>query len=338
MNKEKPFLTNEYFDALKKIKDQIIQTQQNVITAANIERNNLYWNIGKIIIEYSKWGNKFIETLSKDLRMTYPDTEGYSIRNLNYMKQFATKVPTKEILHQGVQNLSWRTIKILIDKTKNSEEYCWYLQQCTENGWSSIVLAHQIESKLYYRQKTAIKTTNFSKQLPKPFNEQAEEIIKDPYIFDFISTKKPFKEIELEDALVQQITKLLLEFGTGFAFLGRQYPIKVGDKEFFVDLLFYNIKLHCYFVVELKTVDFEPEFTGKLAFYLSAIDGELKSPTDNPTIGLLLCKGKNKMIAEYALKDINKPMGISEYKLSNKISKEIQNSLPSIEDIEKRIN
>ena len=264
--------------------------------------------------------------------------EGYSVRNLNYMKQFARRIPSAEILHQGGAKISWRAIKLLIDKTDNLEEHMWYTQQCLENGWSSTVLSHQIESGLYYRQALADKTTNFKEQLANPFSEQAEEIIKDPYIFDFIPNAKKLRETELEDALVQQITKLLLEFGSGFAFMGRQYPIQVGKREFFIDLLFYNVKLHCYFVVELKTVEFEPEFAGKLSFYLSAVDGELKSPNDNPTIGLLLCKGKDKMVAEYALKDVNKPMGVSEYKLSNHVSEELQDKLPSIEDIEKRLN
>lgn len=190
----------------------------------------------------------------------------------------------------------------------------------------------------YIRNRRLALAGNFKEQLANPLSEQAEEIIKDPYIFDFIPNAKKLREIELEDALVQQITKLLLEFGSGFAFMGRQYPIQVGKREFFIDLLFYNVKLHCYFVVELKTVEFEPEFAGKLSFYLSAVDGELKSPNDNPTIGLLLCKGKDKMVAEYALKDVNKPMGVSEYKLSNHVSEELQGKLPSIEDIEKRIN
>jgi hypothetical protein len=174
--------------------------------------------------------------------------------------------------------------------------------------------------------------------LLEPFSEQAEEIIKDPYIFDFVPNARKLKEVELEDALVNQITKLLLEFGSGFAFMGRQYPIRVGEREFFIDLLFYNVKLHCYFVVELKTVEFEPEFAGKISFYLSVVDGELKAPSDNSTIGLLLCRGKDKVVAEYALQDVNKPMGISEYRLSNHISEELQDKLPSIEDIEKRIN
>lgn len=338
MANKQEMVMSEYFDVLEKVKERILKSQYQAMTVVNVERNLLYWNIGKVVLEYSQWGNKFVENLSKDLKMTYPGKEGYSVRNLNYMKQFALRIPSEEILHQGGAKISWRAIKLLIDKADNVTEHLWYTQQCIENGWSSIVLAHQIESGLYERQVLVDKTTNFKQQLLEPLSEQAEEIIKDPYIFDFIPNAPKLKEIELEDALVQQITKLLLEFGTGFAFMGRQYPITIGKKDFFIDLLFYNVKLHCYFVVELKTVEFEPEFAGKLSFYLSAIDGELKSKTDNPSIGLLLCKGKDKMVAEYALQDINKPMGISDYKLSNHISGELQSSLPSIEDIEKRIN
>lgn len=329
---------SDYFDVLGELKKRISEAQYKVMTSANVERNILYWNIGKVIVEYSKWGSKFVENLSKDLRMEYPETEGYSIRNLNYMKQFALRITAEEILHQVGAKISWKAIKLLIDKTDYMEEHLWYTQQCIENGWSSAVLVHQIESGLYKRQALVQKATNFKEQLMEPLGEQAEEIIKDPYIFDFVPAAKKLKEIELENALVQQITKLLLEFGSGFAFMGHQYPITVGSKDFFIDLLFYNVKLHCYFVVELKTVEFEPEFAGKLSFYLSAIDGELRTEHDNPTIGLLLCKGKDKLVAEYALKDINKPMGISEYKLSNEISDELKESLPAIEDIEDRIN
>ncbi|SDY48000.1 PDDEXK nuclease domain-containing protein [Eubacterium barkeri] len=338
MAKKPEIVMNEYFDALEKVKDRILQTQRQMMTTANVERNLLYWNIGNVIVEYSQWGNKFVETLSKDLKITYPGTDGYSVRNLNYMKQFAQRITSEDILHQGGAKISWRAIKLLIDKTDSLEEHMWYTQQCLECGWSSVVLAHQIESNLYKRQALVEKTTNFKQQLLEPFSEQAEEIIKDPYIFDFVPNAKKLKEVELEDELVNQITKLLLEFGSGFAFMGRQYPIRVGERDFFIDLLFYNVKLHCYFVVELKTVEFEPEFAGKLSFYLSAVDGELKAPSDNSTIGLLLCRGKDKVVAEYALQDVNKPMGISEYRLSNHISEELQDKLPSIEDIEKRIN
>lgn len=328
----------EYFAVLEDIKKCIKNSHYRVMTSANVERNILYWNIGNVILEYSSWGNKFVENLSKDLRIEYPNATGYTVRNLNYMKQFAIRVRDEKILHQLGAKISWKAIKLLIDKTDTVEEHIWYTMQCISNGWSSSVLVHQIESNLYERQALAVKTTNFKQQLWNPLGEQVEEIIKDPYIFDFIPNAGNLKELELEEALVQQITKLLLEFGSGFAFMGRQYPLKVGEKEFFVDLLFYNVKLHCYFVVELKTVEFEPEFAGKLSFYLSAIDGELKSESDNPTIGLLLCKGKDKLVAEYALKDVNKPMGISNYKLSNQISDDLQKNLPTIEDIKNRIH
>lgn len=230
------------------------------------------------------------------------------MRNLNYMKQFSLRIPSEEILQQVVAKISWRAITRLIDKTESLEEYLWYAGQCMKHGWSSTVLVHEIESNLYERQALADKVTNFKEHLLSPMGEQAEEIIKDPYIFDFIPVAKKLKEVELENALVQQITKLLLEFGSGFAFMGNQYLITVGNRQFLIDLLFYNVKLHCYFVVELKTVEFEPEFAGKLSFYLSAVDGELRSEYDNPTIGLLLCKGNDKVVAEYALKDINKPI------------------------------
>lgn len=338
MAKKIEIVMDDYFKILEGVKKRITETQYHVMTAANIERNILFWNIGRIIVEHSNWGSKFVETLSKDLRMEYPGIEGYSVRNLNYMKQFALRIPSEEILHQVGAKISWKAIRKLIDKTDSLEEHLWYTEECLKNGWSSTVLEHQIESRLYERQVLTDKTTNFKNQLLQPLDEQAEEIIKDPYIFDFVTSAKPLKEVELENALVQQITKLLLEFGSGFAFMGHQYPITVGSREFFIDLLFYNVKLHCYFVVELKTVEFEPEFAGKLSFYLSAIDGELKSEYDNPTIGLLLCKGKDKMVAEYALNDVNKPMGISAYKLSNEISEDLKESLPTVEDIEKRIN
>lgn len=199
-------------------------------------------------------------------------------------------------------------------------------------------ILHEIESGLYNRQVLAEKTTNYKTQLAAPLGELAEEIIKDPYVFDFIPTAAPLMEKDLEDAMVAQITKVLMEFGSGFSFMGRQYPLHVGEKDYFIDLLFYNVKLHCYFVVELKTVDFEPEFAGKLSFYLSAVDGELKSDMDNPTLGLLLCKGKDKVVAEYALQDINKPIGISEYRVSSKMKPELLDNLPSLEDIESRMH
>ncbi len=330
-------LKDEYFKVLESIKKQIRSAQKTVMNTANEERNKLYWQIGKTIIDHAAWGNKFVQTLSKDLRIEYPSATGYSERNLNYMKQFAERILSEEVLQQVVAKINWRSITFLINQTENTDEFIWYAGQTLEQGWSSNVLRHQIESGLYARQVLVDKTTNYKMQLADPLGEQAEEIIKDPYVFDFIPAAAPLLEKDLEDAMVAQITSVLMEFGSGFSFLGRQYPIHVGEKDYYIDLLFYNVKLHCYFVVELKTVDFEPEFAGKLSFYLSAVDGELKSDLDNPTLGLLLCKGKDKVVAEYALQDINKPIGISEYRVSDKMNPQLMENLPSIEDIESRI-
>ena len=328
---------SDYFEVLDGIKKKIAETQYKVLSTANVERNILYWNIGNVIIEHSAWGSQFVKNLAKDLRLEYPNVQGYSERNLNYMKQFALRITDKEILHRVGAKLNWKSIMRLIDKTNTPEEHIWYAMQCIENGWSSTVLVHQIESKLYERQALATKDTNFKQQLLSPLSEQAEEMLKDPYIFDFIPNAKSLKETELENAMVQQVTKVLLEFGSGFAFMGNQYHITVGKRDFYIDLLFYNVNLRCYFVVELKTVEFEPEFAGKLSFYLSAVDEILRKESDNPTIGLVLCKEKDRVVAEYALKDINKPMGISEYRLVDTISDELKASLPAIEEIESRI-
>ena len=329
---------DDYFAVLENIKKNISLSQHTVINTANTERNILYWRIGKVISEYSAWGSKFVENLSKDLRLEFPAATGYSVRNLNYMKQFAERIFSEEILQQVVAKINWRSITILINQTKDVEEFVWYAGQCLEQGWSSNVLSHQVENGLYGRQVLVEKTTNYKTQLGNPLGELAEEIIKDPYVFDFIPSAAPLLERDLEDALVSQITSVLMEFGKGFSFMGRQYPLHVGDKDYFIDLLFYNVKLHCYFVVELKTGDFEPEFAGKLSFYLSAVDGELKTDIDNPTLGLLLCKNKDKVVAKYALRDINKPIGISEYRVSDKTEKSIMENLPTIEEIQNRIH
>lgn len=331
-------LKEDYFSVLEEIKSHILTAQKTVMNTANVERNIMYWHIGKTIVGHAVWGNKFLENLSKDLRMEYPTAKGYSARNLNYMKKYAEIIPSEEILQQGAAKINWRSIMFLLDQVSDTEEFLWYSRQCLEQGWSSNVLRHEIESGLYNRQVLVEKTTNFKTQLAAPLGELAEEIIKDPYVFDFIPSAAPLMEKDLEDAMVAQITKVLMEFGSGFSFLGRQYPLHVGENDYFIDLLFYNVKLHCYFVVELKTVDFEPEFAGKLSFYLSAVDGELKSDMDNPTLGLLLCKGKDKVVAEYALQDINKPIGISEYRVSSKMKPELLDNLPSLEDIENRMH
>ena len=225
----------------------------------------------------------------------------------------------------------------MLDKDADAEERNWYIEACRKNGWSRNVLVHQIESGLYQRQALAEKISNFERRLPSPQSELAVQTMKDPYIFDFIPFKEDMVERDIERALVQDVTKLLLELGTGFAFLGNQYHLNVGGDDFYIDLLFYNLTLRCYVVIELKTGEFKPEYAGQLNFYLSAVDGILKKDADNPSIGLLLCKSKNDLVAEYSLKDMSKPIGVSEYKITSTLPEELERELPSVEDLQKRI-
>ena len=224
-----------------------------------------------------------------------------------------------------------------MDKVKSADEHIWYAEQVAINGWSRNVLVHQIESGLYQRQVLAEKVSNFESRLPSPQSELAAQTMKDPYIFDFIPFKEDMIERDIEQALVKDVTKLLLELGTGFAFLGNQYHLNVGGDDFYIDLLFYNLNLRCYVVIELKTGEFKPEYAGQLNFYLSAVDGILKKEQDNPSIGLLLCKSKNDLVAEYSLKDMSKPIGVSAYQITSNLPEELERQLPSVEDIQKRI-
>lgn len=240
-------------------------------------------------------------------------------------------------MQQVVAQIPWGQNIVLLDKVTDDSIRRWYTEKTLENGWSRNVLTHQIESDLYTRQVLANKVNNFEKLLAAEQSELAVETMKDPYIFDFIPFREDMVERDIENALVKEITRLLLELGTGFAFLGNQYHINVGGDDFYIDLLFYNINLRSYVVIELKTGDFKPEYAGQLNFYLSAVDGILKKEHDNPSIGLLLCKNKNDLVAEYSLKDMSKPMGVSEYKVTRDLPDELMNQLPSVEDIQKRI-
>ena len=240
-------------------------------------------------------------------------------------------------MQQVVAQIPWGHNIVILDKVNNLEERKWYIKNSAQNGWSRNVLVHQIESSLYQRQVLAEKVSNFENRLPSPQSELAAQTMKDPYVFDFITFKEDMLERDVEQALVRDVTRLLLELGTGFAFLGNQYHLNVGGDDFYIDLLFYNINLRCYVVIELKTGDFKPEYAGKLNFYLSAVDGILKKEQDNPSIGLLLCKSKNNVVAEYSLKDISKPIGVSEYKITSSLPDSLEKQLPSIEDIQKRI-
>ena len=328
---------NQYLSIVKDIKVAINESQFKAAVSVNRELVMLYYNKGLIINEHKTWGNKFIENLAKDIKLAFPNSTGYSVRNLKYMSKFAAEYPDREFVQQVVAQIPWGHNIALLDKIVNITERKWYIEKTRENGWSRNVLIHQIESGLYERQAIAEKISNFESRLPAPQSELAVQTMKDPYIFDFIPFKEDMVERDIENALVKEITFLLLELGTGFAFLGNQYHLNVGGDDFYIDLLFYNLNLRSYVVVELKTGDFKPEYVGQLNFYLSAVDGILKKDNDNPSIGLLLCKNKNNLVAEYALKDMSKPIGISEYKITNNLPEELEKQLPSVEDIQSRI-
>ncbi len=329
---------NEYFQTIQQIKEQIQSSQYRAIKSVNKELILLYWNIGNVILENSEWGNKFIDILAKDIKIEFPTLKGFSVRNLKYMRKFAELYTDFQFVQTVSAQITWSHNIEIMNKVKSYDEKIWYIENAIENGWSLNILIHQIKTNLYRRQVVVEKTTNYEKNLSKIQSALAKGALKDPYIFDFITFRDDMIEIELEKELVKQITRLLLELGSGFAFVGNQYHIAVAGEDFYIDLLFYHLKLKCYVVIELKTGKFVPEYAGKLNFYLSAVDDSLKTEQDNPTIGLLLCREKNKLIAEYALKDMTKPMGVSEYKFFEELPKEFEDNLPTVEDLEKRIN
>lgn len=330
---------NEYFEFLDNIKKDIISTRRKVLAQANNEVILMYYRIGKGLIENSKYGNNFIDTLASDLKLEFPSMQGISSRNLRYMKKFAKEFEYDSILQHDVAKLPWTTITTIMDKIKDDDERLWYVEKTLENLWSRTILEHQIATDLYRRQALLdTKVSNYKETLPYELGKRALEMLKDPYIFDIGNYEENSLERDIEDALVSNITNLLLEFGNGFAFVGRQYHLEVEGEDYYIDLLFYNLNLKCYVVVELKTVKFIPEFAGKLNFYLNAVDMLLKKEDDNPTIGILLCRDEHKLTAELALKDINKPIGVAEYKYLQEIPEYLANNIPSIETLEKRLN
>ena len=329
--------TSEYLSIIENIKSEIKAAQYRAAVHANVDMLLLYHDIGCVINEHKSWGNKFIDNLATDIRIAFPESKGYSVRNLKYMAKFAETYPDRKFVQTVSAQIPWSHNIAILEKVKDPQQRIWYIEKTAENGWSHNVLIHQIESSLYERQVLADKVTNFEHRLPSPQSELAVQTMKDPYVFDFIPFRENMLERDIEQALVRDVTKLLLELGTGFAFLGNQYPLNVGGDVFYIDLLFYNLNLRCYVVIELKTGEFKPEYAGQLNFYLSAVDGILKKDRDYPSIGLLLCKSKNDLVAEYTLKDMSKPMGVSAYKVTSSLPEELQRQLPSIEDIEKRI-
>jgi len=353
-----------YTDWLADIKAQIHEAQQRAAQALNRELIGLYWRIGRAILDQQEqqgWGAKVIDRLAHDLRTNFPEMKGFSRTNLLYMRAFAAAWPGTEfvhppvgqsapgvmvqqplhklepgkIVHQLVDKLPWRHHCVLLDKLKTAEDRLWYATKAVEHGWSRNILVMQIESRLMERSSAVV--TNFDLSLPKPQSDLARESLKDPYRFDFLGLTEEAQEREIEHALVKHVTDFLLELGAGFAFVGRQVLLDVAGEEFFIDLLFYHLKLRCYVVIELKAGKFKPEHLGQLSFYLTAVDAQVKHPQDGPTIGLLLCKSKNKVVAEYALRDNARPMGVVEYQLVESLPAELQTSLPSIEQIEREL-
>jgi predicted nuclease of restriction endonuclease-like (RecB) superfamily len=327
--------SNSYQDLLTRLKSQIRTAQVRAAVAVNQELVLLYWGIGKEILTRQKddgWGTRVIERLAKDLRAEFPDMQGLSPRNLGYMKAFAEAWPDESILQQAVAKLPWGHNVRILDLVKDPEERLWYAQAAIENGWSRNVLVLRIESGLYRRQGKAV--TNFHTTLPKPQSDLAQQLIKDPYNFDFLTLTSEAQERDLERGLLEHLRQFLIELGTGFAFVGSQVPLEVGGEDFKIDLLFYHLKLRCFCVIDLKMTPFKPEYAGKMNFYLAAVDDMLRHPDDQPSIGLILCKTKNRIIAEYALRNIATPMGISEFKHLERLPEKLKGTLPTIEEIE----
>lgn len=328
---------NEYMNVLNKILNYIKSSQYKVIIDANLALIHRNWVIGDYINENSIWGKGFLKNLSRDIKLNFPETSGFSERNLRDMKKFASIFEEDDIDTYGLAGVTWYHHKALMGKTKSKEEYIWYVEKTIQNGWSHNILAFQIDSNLYIRQVETHKIQNFDGKLPDQQSELAIQTMKDPYIFDFVQFREGMIERDIETELVNNVKRFLMELGTGFAFVGEQYELVVNEDEFFIDLLFYNYKLHCFVAIDLKTGKFLPEMAGKMNFYLSALDDIVKSEMDNPSIGLILCRDENRLVAEYSLKDMSKPIGVSEYRLFNDLPKELQKTLPAPEDIETRI-
>ena len=323
---------------LDELKTRIHGAQQRAALAVNRELVLLYWQIGRDILQRQAalgWGSKVIERLAHDLRVAFPGMKGFSRANLMYMRAFAEAWPDAKVVQQAVGQLPWGHNLVLLTKLKAPEMRLAYAQAAIEHGWSRNVLNMHIETRRLERSGQAI--TNFVERLPMPGSDLAQQSLKDPYLFDFLDVGNEADEREIESALVKHITQFLLELGAGFAFVGRQVHLEVGGDDFFLDLLFYHLKLRCYVVIELKAEKFKPEHLGQLSFYITAVDRQVKVEQDAPTIGLLLCKSKNEVVAEYALGDKSQPMGVAEYKLLESLPKELQTNLPSIEQIEREL-
>ncbi len=327
--------SRSYQDLLARLKIQIQSAQLRAAVAVNQELVLLYWRIGKEILLRQReegWGAKVIDQLAKDLREAFPEMQGFSPRNLKYMRALAEAWPDEAIVQGPLAQLTWYHNLTILEKLKSHDERLWYVRQAIENGWSRNVLVIQIESGLYRRQGKAI--TNFQATLPAPQSDLAQQILKDPYNFDFLTLATAARERDLERGLIEHLRQFLVELGVGFAFAGSQVPLEVGGEEFRIDLLFYHLKLRCFVVIDLKVTSFKPEYAGKMNFYLAAVDDLLRHPDDQPSIGIILCKTKNRIVAEYALRNTSTPMGISEFRHLEELPERLKGTLPTIEEIE----
>ncbi len=332
----------DYINWLNEVKSKIQTARVKTALAANRELVLFYWDLGKMIsikLSKSNWGDKILTTLSKDLQAAFPESKGFSLRNLKYAKFFFEfysseigQQPVAQLSQLRVDQIPWSHNILIFTKAKTTEEAQFYIQQTIEHGWGREVLALQLKSNLYGRQGKSI--TNFKETLPSPQSDLAQQTIKDPYSFDFLTLTKPYNERDVEKQLTEHLSKFLLELGKGFAFMGSQYHLKIDDSDYYIDLLFYHTKLKCYVVIELKNTKFKPEYAGKLNFYLSAVDSLIKKEDDNPTIGILLCRDKKKIETEFALRDISKPMGVSEFTLTEALPDNLKGSMPTVEELE----
>jgi len=331
-------LPDGYPAFLKELKQRIRDAHLRASVAVNTELILLYWTIGRDILvrqEKERWGAKVIDRLAVDLKKAFSEMKGFSPRNLKYMRAFAEAWPDEEFVQQAVAQIPWGHNVRILDYVKERRAREWYVRATLEHGWSRDVLVHQIESGLHKRAGVAV--TNFERTLPPPQSDLAQQITKDPYTFDFLMIGEDAHERELEHGLVAHLRDFLLELGVGSAFVASQYRLEVGGSDFFIDLLFYHLKLRCFVVVDLKAKEFEPEFAGKMNFYLAAIDDLLRHPEDRPSIGLIICKTKNQIIAEYALRNSTTPIGISEYRLAESLPAELKGSLPTIKELENEL-
>jgi len=328
-----------YAEFLAELKRRIHTAQLRASLAVNRELIVLYWQIGRDILarqSQEHWGAKVIDRLAADLKRAFPDIRGFSPRNLKYMRAFAEAWPGAKFVQQVAAQIPWFHHCVLLEKVKSPSDREWYLRATIHHGWSRNVLTHQIELGLMERQGRAV--TNFRQSLPSPQSDLAQQITKDPYAFDFLTLGDEAHERDLERGLLQHLRKFLLELGVGFAFVGSQYRLQVGEREFYIDLLFYHLKLRAYVVIDLKVGAYEPEYAGKMNLYLSAVNDQLRHPDDQPSVGLILCKTRDRVVAEYSLRDVSKPIGVSEYQLAAALPEPLKGTLPTIEEIESEMS